>query len=454
VKAYDLLELATRNLRESVLRNSLTTLGIAVGVASLVAMLSLGIGLQELASARLGRSGLFDTVVVYSRRDFGSFEPGERRANPNPPANTRELNLAARREMEKIPNVVEVYPEIRFQTEVRYGERSQFTMVAGLPLSARESDAFDEMQGKFFSGAEADEAILQSEFARGLNPQPASLIGQELLLRYAERQTLGAESGKAAKASDSAGGGGWGFSVVRREKKLRIVGIAENEPLGGWRSFARGRIFIPNAVAEKLNVVQGGMLRDALRTLPDNPAYSSLLVRVGNPSHVQAVQDTIKKMGFTTWSILDATRNMRRFFVVVDMFLGMFGSLALAVASLGIMNTLVMAILERRHEIGIMKAVGASNGDVQRLFFAEAGAMGFFGGVAGVVMGWAIGRVINFGTNIYLQRQSLPPEDVWSVPWWLVVGAIAFAVFVSLVSGLYPAARAARLDPVQALRYE
>jgi ABC-type antimicrobial peptide transport system permease subunit len=136
------------------------------------------------------------------------------------------------------------------------------------------------------------------------------------------------------------------------------------------------------------------------------------------------------------------------------MFLGIFGSLALAVASLGIVNTLVMAILERRREIGIMKAVGASDGDVKRLFFAEAGTMGFFGGVAGVTMGWAIGRVINFGTGIYLQQQSLPPEDVWSVPWWLVAGAVGFAIIVSLVSGLYPAARAARLDPVQALRYE
>jgi ABC-type antimicrobial peptide transport system permease subunit len=80
--------------------------------------------------------------------------------------------------------------------------------------------------------------------------------------------------------------------------------------------------------------------------------------------------------------------------------------------------------------------------------------MGFFGGAVGVTLGWVIGRVINFGTNIYLSQQSLPAEDIWSVPWWLVGGAVGFAILVSLVSGLYPAARAARLDPVQALRYE
>jgi putative ABC transport system permease protein len=113
-----------------------------------------------------------------------------------------------------------------------------------------------------------------------------------------------------------------------------------------------------------------------------------------------------------------------------------------------------MAILERRREIGIMKAIGASDGDVKKLFFAEAGAMGILGGVVGVALGWAIGQAINLGTNIYLKRQALPPEHFWAVPWWLVGAAIVFAFVVSLLSGLYPAGRAARLDPVQALRYE
>ena len=113
-----------------------------------------------------------------------------------------------------------------------------------------------------------------------------------------------------------------------------------------------------------------------------------------------------------------------------------------------------MAILERRREIGIMKALGASDGDVKLLFFAEAGAMGLLGGAVGVALGWTIGRIINFGMNIYLKQQHFPPEQIWFVPWWLVLGSIAFALVVSLLSGLYPASRAAKLDPVQALRYE
>src|ERR1700683_4565944 len=159
-------------------------------------------------------------------------------------------------------------------------------------------------------------------------------------------------------------------------------------------------------------------------------------------------------MGFTTFSLLDASQSLRTFFKVLDLFLLIFGSLALAVASIGIVNTLVMAILERRREIGIMKSIGASDADVRRLFFAEAGAMGLVGGAAGVTLGWVIGRLINFGTNIYLQRQHFPPAQVWSVPLWLVLGGFGFSIVVILLSGLYPAARAPRLDPVQALRYE
>jgi putative ABC transport system permease protein len=464
MKTHDLLELATRNLRESLLRNSLTTAGVSVGVASLVAMLSLGVGLQAMAGERLSRSGLFDTVVVFSRRDIPSFDRAARRANPNP-ADARRLDETSRQEMVQIRNVVEVYPEVRFPIEGRYAGKSHFATVAGLPPSARQNDSFENMQGHFFTGPEADEAILHVDFARDLSAKPAELLGQELILRYAERQPLpGNDAARSAgttrppavssSPNDDAADEPWGFSVVRRERKMRIIGIVETEPFGGMRNFARGRIFIPIAVAEKLDTVQAATLRDAVRGGGNAPAYVSLLVRVASPSHVQAVQDAIKKMGFTTWSILDATRNLRRFFAVLDLFLGIFGSLALAVASLGIVNTLVMAILERRREIGIMKALGASDRDVKRLFFAEAGAMGLAGGLLGVTLGWAIGRVINFGTNLWLQRQELPPEQIWRVPWWLVLVALAFSVLVSLAAGLYPAARAAKLDPVQALRYE
>ncbi len=141
MKLPDLTELALRNLRESVLRNSLTTIGISVGVASLVAMLSLGIGLQQMASRRLVKSGLFDTIIVTSRRELRGMSREEERTGPNP-AESRVLDEPARQEIEHLPNVLEAYPDIRFRTELRYEDKPHLTSISALPSSAQSNDAF------------------------------------------------------------------------------------------------------------------------------------------------------------------------------------------------------------------------------------------------------------------------------------------------------------------------
>jgi len=465
VKIPDLTELALRNLRESLLRNSLTTIGISVGVASLVAMLSLGTGLQQLFSKRLEKSGLFDTIFVSSRRELRGMGREEERKGPTP-GESRVLDEPARVEIERLPNVSEVYPDIRFATELRFEDKPHLTMISALPSSAKSNDAFEGMQGSFFSSDAAPEVILQKSFAEELlgktpplgAPEPnvselaKPLLGKELTMRYAQRwsppttspSVADSRNGDVADAS---------YSVVSREQKLKIVGVADLDP-ESLRGPMRAKVFLPLKLAQGLHVMQPTDLREISRAANNQPVYSSISVRVKNPTQIQGVEDAVKKMGFTTFSILDASRSLQQVFKVLYAFLGIFGSLALAVASIGIVNTLVMAILERRREIGIMKAIGASDGDVQKLFFAEAGAMGILGGIVGVMLGWAIGQVINFGTNIYLKSQSIPPEHFWAVPLWLVVFSIVFAFLVSLVSGLYPAGRAARLDPVQALRYE
>jgi len=414
------------------------------------------------------RSGLFDTVVVTSRREMRGMGREEERSGPTP-GESRILDEPTRQEIEHLPNVLEAYPDIRFATELRYDDKPHLTMISALPESAKSNDAFEGMQGSFFTSDTASEAILQKSFAEELlgktpalgaaEPEVAELakplLGKELTMRYAQRMSASSQPVPLRPSEAAANDGsvaGAAYSVVSREQKLTIVGVSDLDP-ESMRGPMRAKVFLPLKLAESLHVMLPTDLREIAHA-GNEPVYSSISVRVKNPAQVQVVEDAIKKMGFTTFSILDATRSLRQFFAVLDLFLGIFGSLALAVASIGIVNTLVMAILERRREIGIMKAIGASDGDVKKLFFAEAGAMGILGGIVGVALGWTIGQVINLGTNVYLKRQSLPPEHFWAVPWWLVASAILFAFVVSLVSGLYPAGRAARLDPVQALRYE
>jgi putative ABC transport system permease protein len=428
-------------------------------------MLSLGIGLQQMATRRLVRSGLFDTVVVTSRRDLRNFNRSDDAGGPDP-AQSPVLDEPSRQKIEQLPNVVEAFPDLHFITSFTYEDKPHLTMAAGVPFSYKSNDAFEGMQGSFFSSGMAPEVILQKTFAAellGKTPKPGTeetpvaelakpLVGKEMTMRYAERidsatpadanGNMPNESGEAAT-----------YSIQSHELKLRIVGVTDLDP-DSMRGPVRARVLLPLKLLESLHVMQPTTMRDTTQATSKIPTYATISVRVKDPGKIQLVENAIKKMGFNTFSILDATRSVRRFFTVLDLFLGIFGSLALAVASIGIVNTLVMAILERRREIGIMKAIGASDVDVKKLFFAEAGVMGALGGALGVALGWTIGRVINLGTNVYLRSQDLAPEQIWFVPWWLVGSAIAFAIVVSLLSGLYPAARAARLDPVQALRYE
>jgi putative ABC transport system permease protein len=147
-------------------------------------------------------------------------------------------------------------------------------------------------------------------------------------------------------------------------------------------------------------------------------------------------------------------QGQKRAFILLDLLLGLVGSIALTVASLGIINTMVMSILERTREIGIMKAVGGSDEDIRRIFLIEATLIGFVGGAFGIVLGWAVGRVINLGANIYLQNQGAPAANLFTIPWWLVAGGVGFALLISLLAGSFPAMRAARLDPIQALRHD
>jgi putative ABC transport system permease protein len=473
----DLLELAARNLRESMLRNSLTTLGIGVGVASLVAMLSLGVGLQQMATRRLQRTGLFDTVMV-SRSDFGGFGPRARAAANSD--NNRALDEDARREISKLPGVLEAVPDLRMMAQLRLGDKSHRAMVAALPMSAHDREAFENIQGRFFSSGNAAEVIIQKRFAEellglaantngdsdssGPSPTLQPLLGKELTMYYAARVpapnppkgiTTATKPSAVATAANSPDAGAdamlSAFSVAPHTQTLRIVGIVTDDP-DTLRGPGRARAFIPFDFVQGLQIMLPSDVREG-SPLGDR-AYTQVSVRVKSPRDVASVEEAVHHMGFGAFSVLDASRDLQRFFGVLDLFLGIFGSLALAVASLGIINTLVMAILERRREIGILKALGASDLDVKKLFFAEAGAMGIVGGIVGITLGWMIGKVINIGTNIYLHRQSMPSETFWSVPWWLVLGALIFSFMVSLASGLYPAARAAKLDPVKALRYE
>jgi putative ABC transport system permease protein len=451
----DTIHLALRNLREAILRSGLTALGVSIGIASLVGMVSFGVALQDQIVGSFLRSGMFNSITVTSalpamarlRRTKGmerfikGIEPAQ------PPAARPKLDDGALQKLAALDRVKEVYPDIRVPVEVKLEDFSEYSVAAGVSMSARGEGVFQQINiGQFFPNDAGDSCMISLDFAHHMTDGDVkALLGKELTLGYAT---------SANPAPSNPGVPGGGLSVQRTEKKFRIVGIIERQAGAGLGAGMFTSVMIPLATARQMNAYDVSNPQDILRQLSEKSTYTTATVKVARPQDTEEVEKKIRDMGFTVVSVADLMQGQKRAFILLDLLLGLVGSIALTVASLGIINTMVMSILERTREIGIMKAVGGSDEDIRRIFLIEATLIGLVGGAFGIVLGWAVGRVINLGANIYLQNQGAPTANLFTIPWWLVAGGVGFALLISLLAGSFPAMRAARLDPIQALRHD
>jgi putative ABC transport system permease protein len=451
----DTLGLSLRNLSQAKLRTSLTTLGVSIGIASLAGMMSLGVGLQDQVLGRFMQAGVFDSITVIPTSELGAaaaafagarggLRPPPRGGGaPASPPPSRKLDDDALKEIAAMENVREVYPNVRIPVQMTLGDFSRLTALEGIPMSAKNEGAFQTLSyGSFFANDTDHACMLNLNFARQITDQdPRSLVGKSATLAYASSQTNGGVSDSPI-----------GFQVHRVDVECRIVGIVERNPAGFGGPPAAA--MIPLGMASTIGADVVGDMQALLRDPSQKKTYPTATVKVKQAKSTQEVEDKIKGMGFTAISVADALRGAKNAFILLDIVLSLIGSIALAVSSLGIVNTMVMSILERTREIGIMKAIGASDGDIRRIFLIEASIIGLLGGVFGIVLGWTVGHVINFGANLYIRSQGGTAGTLFSLPLWLVSGAIGFSIVVSLIAGSYPASRAARLDPIRALRHD
>ena len=482
----DTLRLALSNLRQSKLRTALTSLGVSIGIASLIGMVSLGVGLQDQLLGRFMQSGVFDAITVTGvgatnlpailggdggrrggrggGRGGRGLRPGAEPqtsapARPEPPA----LDDAALAALAGLANVKDVFPSVRVPLQLKLGDFQEGGTGVGIPMSAKEEGVFRAMTAGAFFANDTDETCLVSlDVAKRIAPDdPKSLVGQSLMLSYTA-STGAATPGPTMPTMPMLPGmlqiPGLGalMQVQRVDRPYRIAGIVEREPganLGGF-GFASVMIPLPKALEIDAHVVRSAQALLAESAAPKKRTYTSVTVKVARAQYTQDVEAEIKKLGYTAFSLNDALQGAKRAFILIDILLSLIGSIALAVSSLGIVNTMVMSILERTREIGVMKAIGASDGDIRRIFLVEASAIGVLGGVAGLALGWLVARGVNIAANIYIARQGGDPGNLFSFPLWLVGGALAFSWLVSLVAGSYPANRAAKLNPIQALRHD
>ena len=497
----DILHLALRNLRQAKLRATLTTMGVIVGVSVIVTMVSFGLGLQRNMLARFKALDLFNEIRVFGRGlnqlassglDRGSgrngADPGERREGRLRPdkSPTRILDDAAVVEIAKIDGVAYVEPNISFMVYVRSNGHvlTQFTSGTTVPNS---SSLFQEfVAGKMISAPGAEEALVSERFARDFGyAKPADAVGKtlEFLAPSSEerKDEKKAEQRELENTDEDVPANFFGIPLDDEESNkakapglvahtFRIAGVLNTEVKegpgqGGLRGLMPSAgIYIPLQTARQWSLEhRGPMSQVALAlargsgTLGQSEAegYDSAVVRVTNPIVLTPVRKRLTELGFGSFSIVDQLEQFRTVFLIIDSVLGLLGGISLLVASFGIANTMIMSILERTREIGIMKAIGAEDREIKLIFFVEAAVIGVAGGVIGTILAWGIDAIANrLAYRFILKPQGASFVDFFSLPPYLSMGAILFALVVAILAALYPAARAARIDPVRALRHD
>jgi ABC-type lipoprotein release transport system permease subunit len=486
----DILHLAVRNLRQAKLRAALTMMGVIVGVAVIVTMMSFGLGLQSNMLARFKALDFFNEILVYgrglgnlagldrpARRDEEGRRDASDRANKAP---TRILDDAAVKEIAAISGVAYVEPSVSFPVYVRANGKllSQNIGGANIPNAASRFQHF--AAGKMISSPTGNEAVVSERFIRDYGfANAADAVGKtlELLAPPSEKTSDKTAEKKSDEEEDRPNFFGIPLEDAGLDESspdvetraFRIAGVLSTEKEGAGQGAMRGimptaSIYIPLQVAHDWTTQhrtpmgqvalalarRGGNLAEG-----QNEGYDSAVVRVTDPVQLTSVRQKIGELGFGSFSIVDEIDQIRTVFLIIDSVLGLLGGISLLVASFGIANTMIMSILERTREIGIMKAIGAEDREIKLIFFVEAAVIGVAGGVIGVLLAWGIDAVANrLAYRFILKPQGASFIDFFDLPLYLSFGAVAFALLVSIIAALYPASRAARIDPVRALRHD
>jgi putative ABC transport system permease protein len=497
----DLLALALRNLRQAKLRTALTVMGVIVGVAAIITMVSFGLGLQNnIITQALARLDLFTTITVSginvdallemneARTPFDDEEDNEASptpsASPSPSATLeprRLLDDEAVAEIETIPGVKYAVPQVNFSGYLRFENRTRRRTLGGALANTDRIPGFKKfLAGQGFSSDDAAEIIVTENFAEGFTQPRRQLrrgpfagmekpdksdeerataaqtfIGKEIILLTLKGHEVAPSSifGIPLMSAPAEGKPATKLDEKFDRHVFKIVGVLPNEQRSFNPFSGATNILVPIEQAKRFAETNRDSMSQMGEALVGDAGYARVTVQVVDPTQTQVIHTELKKRGFNVFPLPNLDE-IKRVFLFVNGALALIGGIALLVASFGISNTMIMSIRERTREIGIMKAIGGSDAEIMKIFFFEACLIGFMGGLFGVLIGWALTSIANPLVNKYIVQSTTTYIHFFSIPWYLWGGAILFAMLIALLAALYPASQAARVDPIKALRHD
>lgn len=421
MRTGDLFRLSFDNLRRQKLRTFLTTLGVAIGVTALVLMVSLGVGLKIQLLKLFETDFMLRSMTVTKgnegKESRSSFLPFRFEGTPLAP---EDIALIA-----SLSGVESVTPNLNLVLNMVTDENNPNATIIAPILAIPQSTTIDDLKtmivaGEFWKSPDERAVIIPSSIADG-----EKIVGKKVRFKkFIDR------------------------SEERDEKTMyTVAGVYDSNRMG----LSGGAIWMAITHAEELRAsTKGGNI--PLLWDPEQKRYLSAFVKAKSIGDVERVKEALRAGGYQPRSSLDAVHSINILFLIVEGFLACIGGVGLIVSLLGIANTMAMAVLERRREIGILKALGAKDGTVRSIFLLESAFIGLAGGVAGNAAAWAAGKALNMVSHAQF---NLPQEiELFHLALWLAVASILFSTTISALAGYFPARRAARLDPVKALHYE
>ena len=403
--SLELFTMAVRNIGKRKRRTALTMLGVFIGIAAVVALVSLGQGLQQTVNAQFEKVGADKIMVQAKEIGFGGQNaPGQLR--------THELDV-----IKKAHGVTETAGVLFRAAQVQFNNVQRTLYIISVPDSSKSADlmkrfnTWEAVDGRLLTYKDSGKAVIGNNLAHNLRFKRNIVVGDKIAVNGRVVEVVGILKHFGDPNADN----GIGMS----EADVRSV---LNEP----ESFSY--IIAQSAKGDNPDDVAARVERELRR-------------------------DRHQKEGKEDFTVQTSTQLIASFNTVLNIIQAVFvgiAAISLVVGGIGIMNTMYTAVLERTREIGVMKAIGAKNSDVLGLFLIESGMLGIAGGAIGVILGASLSKMVELGANAAFGEGTIYA----AFPWYLIVGALAFSFAVGAVSGTLPARRASRLKPVEALRYD
>jgi ABC-type antimicrobial peptide transport system permease subunit len=483
MKLTDTVGQAFRNIGRQKLRSALTIFAVTIGATSVTIMLALVSGAQNFFVSQFSANGTLQQIAVSSQTDLTKFDDGNHGGNNCDSCIKLTDDLAAK--IKAIPHVTGVARRVgagAFEAITYNGTKLRLNQIEGYDANGIITNTM--LAGRDITDSDKDGVItVSSDYADkwGFKGRYGELVNKQVQLT-----SRGFYSGVGATVTlpptpdpNKPGGGDMGNQPPDQKPTVltaTIIGVVDGND-------NRETVRAPLPWVNGMNTQQQYQMTEADRKAqeaanracqnshtPCQPSqghltlvtqdflatngYNAFTAKVDDPKNAAEATAAIKKLGVGAADAQSLIKQQLQIFNIISLVLGGIGGIALLVAAIGVINTMVMAILERTREIGVLRACGATRATIRRLFTLEAATLGFLGGVTGVLAGWGLSLIANQVINKQLAGGSLQAHNIIQLPVWLIASVIGIATLIGLLAGLYPAFRAARLNPIDALRYE